>query len=157
MSGYKAFLNNDGKLTTKYGEVSKYYEIGETYEHKGRLVNGKLGYHYCDDIIDVYRSFPYTAIVVKIEVPEDANVLIDKYECNGNCTNKMRLLELLNGGYKNQNYYIHYKNGLVHDKENEPAIVQYNYGDNIRLQVGKYQINRRYYLIQIINYLFFKI
>ena len=121
MIGYKAFLISNGKLVTKYGDRSKHYKLDETYEYDGPLALGLLGFHFCENIQDVYKYYPYRAIVVKIKIPKDAEVFNGDDKC---CTNKMKLIEYIDGQYKDDEVTLHYQNGQLHCKY-KPAYVEY--------------------------------
>jgi hypothetical protein len=122
MIGYKAFQHDDGKLTTKYGEISKQYCLDTSYEHHGRLNIGYQGYHYCEQIHDIYKYFTFSVAIVKIKVPMDAKVI---HKDSNYCTNKFKLLELINGEYKNDQYYLNFRNGLLCSNRDQPAMILY--------------------------------
>lgn len=83
MIGYKAFKED---LTCK----NFHYEIGNTYEIEGELEICKNGFHFCEDIKNVYRYYPMdnSTRVCKIEA-------LGEIQSNGNkyCTNKIKILE----------------------------------------------------------------
>ncbi|MCK9272907.1 hypothetical protein M0P65_05155 [Candidatus Gracilibacteria bacterium] len=82
MIGYKATYN--GKC------LNKLYEVGKTYTLDGELVMCLNGFHFCQDLIDVFRYYYLNKDikVFKIEVLGDIKTEGDK-----SVTNKLKILE----------------------------------------------------------------
>ncbi|MCK9273361.1 hypothetical protein M0P65_07535 [Candidatus Gracilibacteria bacterium] len=85
MIGYKATYN--GKC------LKKTYKLGETYTLRGKLIMCEKGFHFCQDLYDVFYYYP-----------ENKNPKIFKVEALGNIitkdnksvTNKIKILEEIN-------------------------------------------------------------
>ena len=52
MKGYKA-LNCD--LSSKFGNMT--YDLGTSYEFRDKLELGRNGYHFCQQLFDVFRFY----------------------------------------------------------------------------------------------------
>lgn len=122
MFGYKAFILKDGKLTTQYGNRAIIYEIGQTYELNGKLELCKSGYHYCENLENIYKYYPYNSVIVNIEIPQDAYTHTDN---DKSCANKIKLLKLMEGRYKSKFIELYYLYGQLHRLDG-PAIHKYN-------------------------------
>lgn len=155
MFGYKAFILTDGKLTTMYGDRKLIYEIGQTYELNDKLEMYKTGYHYCENLEYVYDYYPYNSVIVKVEISQDAQIHMDDTK---NCTNKIKLIELMEGEYKTNDYKyydlygnlrktdgpisyeLYYLHGQLHNI-NRPSRIKYY--SNGQIEYEEYRYNGR--------------
>ena len=84
MRGYKA-LNED--MSSKYGDMT--YELNKEYEIEGKLIMCENGYHFCNELFNVYYYYPSDSRVFEIDTL-DGEIIEkgDKY-----CTNKIKIIK----------------------------------------------------------------
>ena len=90
MKGYKAF-NKD--LTCR----DMQYEVGKTFEMKESPVCCKQGFHFCENIADVYRYYNTSDDTRICEVEAIGEIVTDdniKY-----CTNKIKIVKEITDDY----------------------------------------------------------
>jgi len=109
--GYKAFLrsNDDNFLHSKKNNYS--FEIGKTYTETEAVLCSQ-GFHYCDNVQDVFKFYPSHAVVCKVTDLGDEHVRSKNGEKS--CTKKLRLDHVLDGVVDG----VHFKNGLLHSPDN---------------------------------------
>jgi len=82
MIGYKATYNGKCKNIL--------YEVGQTYILKGELVMCIRGFHFCQDLIDVFRYYPPNKDIKVFKVEALGNI---ETEYNKSVTDKIKILE----------------------------------------------------------------
>ncbi|MCK9272922.1 hypothetical protein M0P65_05235 [Candidatus Gracilibacteria bacterium] len=122
MIGYKATI--DGYC------LDKLYEIGKTYTLKGKLKMCYNGFHFCEDLIDVFSHYPPEKNIKIFKVEALGEVLSDS---DKSVTNKIKILEKVNlSNLKLKKYGVEYhfdKNGNIL-KEKSTNTFTYKYDDN---------------------------
>lgn len=85
MKGYKAF-NYD--FTCRNFQ----YEVGKTYEIEGELKICENGFHFCEELEDVFRYYDFIPTTRVAEVEILGNVITD---FNKSCTDKIKIVREL--------------------------------------------------------------
>jgi len=85
MIGYKATRNGYC--------LNKFYEVGKTYTFYGELVMCLNGFHFCQDLINVFFYYPSNKYTKVFKVEAVGNV---ETENDKSVTDKIRILEEVN-------------------------------------------------------------
>ena len=84
MRGYKA-LNKD--MSTLYGNIV--YELNKEYEIEGKLIMCENGYHFCNELFNVFNYYLSNSRVFEIDTLDGEIIKKgDKY-----CTNKIKIIK----------------------------------------------------------------
>ena len=83
MRGYKA-LNED--MSSKYGDMT--YELNKEYETERKLIMCENGYHFCNELFNVYYYYPSDSRVFEIDTLDGE--IIKKG--NKYCSRKIKLI-----------------------------------------------------------------
>ena len=111
MKGYKAF-NYD--FTCRDFQ----YEVGKTYEIEGKLKICENGFHFCEELGDVFRYYNFIPVTRVAEVEVLGDVI---NEGNKSCTDKIKIvrelslmeqLEIMGISYDIYNINVHIHNIL---------------------------------------------
>ncbi|MCK9273359.1 hypothetical protein M0P65_07525 [Candidatus Gracilibacteria bacterium] len=85
MIGYKATYN--GKC------LDQLYEVGQTYTLDGELLMCERGFHFCEDLFDVFDYYPPNKNIKVFKVEALGNI---KTKSDKSVTNKIKILEEVN-------------------------------------------------------------
>ena len=129
MKGYKA-LNND--MCAIYGNGMQ-YELNKEYTLDGELEICKNGFHFCEDLIDVYKIYNDIKNTRVFEIDTMDGKVIDN-EANKKCSNKIKLMKELSKEEIRQ-ILKNYTDKYIIDNRN------YNISEKIILQI--YQIQHQ--------------
>ncbi|MCK9272914.1 hypothetical protein M0P65_05195 [Candidatus Gracilibacteria bacterium] len=152
MIGYKATEN--GKC------LGQLYEVGKTYTFYGEMEMCKKGFHFCEDLIDVFEYYPPNKNTKIFKVESIGDIYT---EGNKSLTNKLKILEeisLKNLKVKKHGmkFKFNEKSNLVKQEYPLRISIKYKYDDRnnrIKLIQGdfwcKYKYNKNNNLIEKID------
>ncbi|MCK9272953.1 hypothetical protein M0P65_05390 [Candidatus Gracilibacteria bacterium] len=127
MIGYKATYN--GRC------IDQFYEVGETYTLEGKLIMCENGFHFCQDLYDVFTYYsPQKDIkVFKVEALGETINHPDK-----SVTNKIKILEEVNLSnliLEKRGFKKHFDNkgNFIKYEDSKDFWVKYEYDENNNL------------------------
>jgi hypothetical protein len=105
------------------------FEVGKTYQHRGKVELGKSGFHYCKELSDVFNFYPkgiYCRVVGYGDaehnfVYQDDDVPNPKL-CTKLAVETLHVIELLNGRFESKGNVYTFKDGLLQSYDDQPAV-----------------------------------
>ena len=127
MIGYKATENGKCK--------DQLYEVGQTYNLDGKLIMCKNGFHFCQDLYDVFEYY-YPKKDTKVFKVEALGEI--KTEGNKSVTDKIKILEEVNLSnliVEKEGYKKHFddKGNLIKQECSSGYFVEFEYDSNNNL------------------------